>query len=139
MYPLADLLLHPPNWHVWIAPSTVHGCGLFAVHGLEAHKELGPAAVLSTRWKDFPPGVLVPTSQEDLNKIMRNIMGCRYINHSYDPLKANLHWEFDDGVYSFFTAREIVAGEELLIDYGPLDEHLREHIKIKIERSDFTD
>jgi hypothetical protein len=106
---------------------------------LAAHKELGPAAVLSERWKDFPPGVLVPTSKEELNKVMRNIMGCRYINHSSDPLKANLYWKFDDGVYSFFTTREIVTGEELLIDHGPLDKHLREHINIKIDRSDLTD
>lgn len=48
----------------------------------------------------------------------------RYVNHSCDP---NCEADMVDGHLAFFAARDIEAGEELTIDYGP--EYVTDYIR----------
>lgn len=113
-----------------IGPSSIHGLGLFTVAAL-------PKGTLIWRFTPgfdlvLDPALLqaLPAAQRDNllhygyidARLQRYILCCddaRFINHSPDP---NLCSDYRRDPFGEDTAtRDIAAGEELTVDYGPLE------------------
>jgi SET domain-containing protein len=98
--------------NVFIAPSSIHGKGLFARRDLDEDAYIGTYRGMGTRrdgkyvlWT-FPDDSK-PAGRRGLNMF-------RYLNHSEEP-----NAEFDG--YDLFALRDIEEGEEITFNYEGID------------------
>jgi uncharacterized protein len=126
-----DLLTDVANTRVGLAPSAIHGIGVFALADIPA----------GTRDLFAPPRPWVPVPEAEVNALppharrlvetyclwdagvyhlpphgFRVVDVVTYLNHSDAPNLKQL-----DGGDWFETLRDVTAGEELTIDYGTLE------------------
>jgi SET domain-containing protein len=94
--------------NVFIAPSSIHGKGLFARRDIDAESYIGSYRGMSTR-RDGK--YVLWTYPDDIKPVGRRGMNMfRYLNHSEDP-----NAEFDG--YDLFALRDIEEGEEITFNY----------------------
>jgi len=94
--------------NVYVAPSSIHGKGLFARRDLEAESFIGTYRGIGTRQDG--KYVLWTFPEDSQPQGRRGLNLFRYLNHSDSP-----NAEFDG--YDLFALREIGAGEEITFNY----------------------
>ena len=116
-----------PNPHLTVKDThTLRGRGVFAERSFQQGEMLETSAVVEiyAKWNDLPRhvqlivydwGYLIGSSDEDLRGIALGVVSL--FNHSENPnvsFKANI----DLKAIIFTASKDILAGEELLIDYN---------------------
>ncbi len=130
---LSELAVQP-RFRVETRESSVGdaGRGLFAIVGIPAGEVLGEYSGdritslmkwLRVRDKDYIMTTDVP--ELSLDAARRPEMTMRYVNHHFDKERLNLIREAKGETVHYLTARAIVPGEELFVDYGDLYWKLR--------------
>lgn len=123
-----------PNFKVEIRPSTVSGAGqgLFALADIPRGEILGEysgdriislAKCLRLKNKDYIMTTDVPNLFLDPGARPEVVL--RYVNHNFDPNLRNLIRQAKGETVYYLAKRDIVAGEELFVDYGDLYWKLR--------------
>ena len=123
-----------PNFKVEIRPSTIAGAGqgLFALADIPRGEVLGEysgdritslAKWLRLKNKDYIMTTDVPNLFLDAGARPEVVL--RYVNHNFGPNGQNLVRQAKGETVCFLAKRDIVAGEELFVDYGDLYWKLR--------------
>ena len=102
----------PTNRLTFVAPSPIHGKGLFAKEPISSETYIG--TYLGPEAKKNGSHVLWVYDEETDDVIgRRGLNKLRYLNHSDKP-----NAEFDG--FDLYALRRIREGEEITIDYDPL-------------------
>lgn len=98
-----------PNTHTYVDRSPIHGKGLYAAVNIGAGDYIGTLKGPAARRDGTHVLWLVDEEGNWFGR--RGTNSLRYVNHG-DNANAEF-WEFD-----LYAIRDIVAGEEITIDYG---------------------
>jgi len=111
------------KYAVDVAPSAIDGQGAFAAEAIPARRKIGEirgesisvaqARIRATRSERI---MIVEVSNRKAIDFSRSADPMRYTNHSCRP---NARLCIRQGRVEFYALREIPAGEEIAVDYGP--------------------
>jgi SET domain-containing protein len=111
------------KFDVGVAPSRIDGQGAFAAEAIPARLKIGEirgesisvreARIRATRTERI---MIVEVSERKAIDFSRSHDPMRYTNHSCRP---NARLCIRQGRVEFYALRDIAAGEELTVDYGP--------------------
>jgi len=113
----------PQKYRVDVMPSRIDGQGAFAAEPIPARRKIGEirGEAISVREarrraKAVERIMIVEVSDKRAIDASQSIDPLRFTNHSCRP---NAVLRIRQGRVEFYTMRELAAGDEITVDYGP--------------------